>query len=171
MCHHHGTGIGGMPMGVPPPPQPPQQSMMSGSGVGAIGGLGSIGGDLRNPLHSSSSLLGSHISLGGLSVGGGGGGGGGGLYGCDTIISGGPSHCRSLSGLSSLSIGPPIPAPPVPPPPLFNPCGSTSFNSIHTMQQGPSGASRWGPRTSCPIHSPFRVRAPNGSICSGHQVI
>lgn len=30
--------------------------------------------------------------------------------------------------------------------------------------------SRWGPRTSCPIHSPFRGRVPNGSICSGHQV-
>lgn len=30
--------------------------------------------------------------------------------------------------------------------------------------------SRWGPRTSCPIHSPFRGRVPNGSVCSGHQV-
>ncbi|XP_050317714.1 peripheral plasma membrane protein CASK isoform X4 [Bactrocera neohumeralis] len=161
MCHHVS---GGMPMGVPPPPQPPHAMMSGGGGVGGIG----VGSDMRNPLHSSSSLLGSHLSLGGMSIGGGGGGGGGGvgLYGCDTIISG-PSHCRSLSGLSSLSIGPP--APPVPPPPLFNPCSSNSFNSIQSMQ-GPS-SSRWGPRTSCPIHSPFRVRAPNGSICSGHQAL
>ncbi|XP_054725996.1 peripheral plasma membrane protein CASK isoform X1 [Anastrepha obliqua] len=150
MCHH-GSGGAGMPMGVPPPPQPPQ-SMMSGGG-----GVGGIGDGRTTLMHSSSSLLGSHISLGGLSVG----------VGCDTIIPG-PSHCRSLSGLSSLSIGPP--APPVPPPPLFNPCSSNSFNSIQSMQ-GPPGSSRWGPRTSCPIHSPFRVRAPNGSICSGHQAL
>ncbi|XP_053945968.1 peripheral plasma membrane protein CASK isoform X4 [Anastrepha ludens] len=148
MCHH-GSGGAGMPMGVPPPPQPPQ-SMMSGGG-----GVGGIGDGRTTLMHSSSSLLGSHISLGGMSIG------------CDTIIPG-PSHCRSLSGLSSLSIGPP--APPVPPPPLFNPCSSNSFNSIQSMQ-GPPGSSRWGPRTSCPIHSPFRVRAPNGSICSGHQAL
>lgn len=34
----------------------------------------------------------------------------------------------------------------------------------------PKTVSRWGPRTSCPIHSPFRGRVPNGSVCSGHQV-
>lgn len=64
-------------------------------------------------------------------------------------------HCRSLSGLSSISIPPP--------PALFNPCSSAL-----SLQQ--AAATRWGPRTSCPVHSPFRVRVPNGSICSGHQV-
>lgn len=50
---------------------------------------------------------------------------------------------------------------PLVPPSMCNPYGSNSFNSFPT---------RWGPRTSCPIHSPFRGRIPNGSICSGHQV-
>lgn len=50
---------------------------------------------------------------------------------------------------------------PLVPPALCNPYGSNSFNSFPT---------RWGPRTSCPIHSPYRGRIPNGSICSGHQV-
>lgn len=53
--------------------------------------------------------------------------------------------------------------PPIPP--LCNPCSSNSFNSVALPV-----LSRWGPRTSCPVHSPFRVRVPNGSICSGHQV-
>ncbi|XP_041631181.1 peripheral plasma membrane protein CASK isoform X5 [Drosophila kikkawai] len=65
-------------------------------------------------------------------------------------------HCRSLSGLSSISIPPP--------PALFNPCSSAL-----SLQQ--AAATRWGPRTSCPVHSPFRVRVPNGSICSGHQAL
>lgn len=55
--------------------------------------------------------------------------------------------------------------PPPLPPPLCNPCSSNSFNSVPLP-----GPSRWGPRSSCPVHSPFRVRAPNGSVCSGHQV-
>lgn len=50
-------------------------------------------------------------------------------------------------------------------PPLCNPCSSNNFNSTPLP-----ALSRWGPRTSCPVHSPFRVRVPNGSICSGHQV-
>lgn len=58
---------------------------------------------------------------------------------------------------------------PPPPPTLCNPCSSTSLNSIAPIQPT-TPSSRWGPRTSCPIHSPFRVRVPNGSICSGHQV-
>ncbi|XP_039231856.1 peripheral plasma membrane protein CASK isoform X7 [Drosophila yakuba] len=66
-------------------------------------------------------------------------------------------HCRSLSGLSSISIPPPPPA-------LFNPCSSAL-----SLQQ--AAVTRWGPRTSCPVHSPFRVRVPNGSICSGHQAL
>lgn len=57
--------------------------------------------------------------------------------------------------------GPPLPSIP----PLCNPCSSNSFNSVPLP-----AISRWGPRTSCPVHSPFRVRVPNGSICSGHQV-
>ncbi|KAH8346595.1 hypothetical protein KR084_005917 [Drosophila pseudotakahashii] len=65
-------------------------------------------------------------------------------------------HCRSMSGLSSISIPPP--------PALFNPCSSAL-----SLQQ--AAATRWGPRTSCPVHSPFRVRVPNGSICSGHQAL
>jgi hypothetical protein len=56
-----------------------------------------------------------------------------------------------------------------PPPPLCNPCSSqpqiNNFNSVPLP-----GSSRWGPRTSCPVHSPFRARIPNGTICSGHQV-
>jgi calcium/calmodulin-dependent serine protein kinase len=56
---------------------------------------------------------------------------------------------------------------PLPPPPMCNPCSGQqpSFNSVPLP-----GSSRWGPRTSCPVHSPFRARIPNGSICSGHQV-
>uniref|UniRef100_A0A1B0BGW8 Uncharacterized protein n=1 Tax=Glossina palpalis gambiensis TaxID=67801 RepID=A0A1B0BGW8_9MUSC len=99
-------------------------------------------------------LLGSHISLGGLTG-----------TTSDAATTGG--HCRSMSGLSSLSLGPgAIAAAPLPPPPIFNPCSSNSLNSMSI--QGPS-TSRWGPRTSCPVHSPFRIRIPNGSICSGHQ--
>ena len=56
--------------------------------------------------------------------------------------------------------GPPLP------PPICNPFISNNFNSVPLP-----GPSRWGPRSSCPVHSPFRVRAPNGSVCSGHQVI
>ena len=52
------------------------------------------------------------------------------------------------------------------PPPLCNPCNSNNFN-CNTPVPLP-GPSRWGPRTSCPVHSPFRI--PNGNICSGHQV-
>lgn len=101
-------------------------------------------------------LLGSHISLGGLTG-----------TTSDAATTGG--HCRSMSGVSSLSLGPgAIAAAPLPPPPIFNPCSSNSLNSMSI--QGPS-TSRWGPRTSCPVHSPFRIRIPNGSICSGHQVI
>lgn len=49
------------------------------------------------------------------------------------------------------------------------------YNSVNLPGPSTSGAAggaagRWGPRTSCPVHSPFRVRAPNGSVCSGHQV-
>ena len=53
------------------------------------------------------------------------------------------------------------------PPSLCNPCSSqpNNFNSVPLP-----GTSRWGPRTSCPVHSPFRARIPNGTICSGHQV-
>lgn len=55
---------------------------------------------------------------------------------------------------------------PHPPPTLCNPCSNTqNFNSVPFP-----GPSRWGPRTSCPVHSPFRVRVPNGNVCSGHQV-
>ncbi|XP_067618459.1 peripheral plasma membrane protein CASK isoform X8 [Eurosta solidaginis] len=179
MCHH-GIPIAG---GVPPPPQ--QQTLMSGGdGVGGrysvIGGGGGGLSDRRNTLHSSSSLLGSHISLGGMSIGDGSGRmGGNNLFGCDTLpyISSstrGPSHCRSLSGLRSLSLGLSSALPPPPPHTLFNPCSSNSFNSMQAAGAsggGGGGASRWGPRTSCPIHSPFRVRAPNGSICSGHQAL
>ncbi|KAL9893563.1 peripheral plasma membrane protein CASK isoform X7 [Glossina fuscipes] len=101
-------------------------------------------------------LLGSHISLGGLTG-----------TTSDAATTGG--HCRSMSGLSSLSLGPgAIAAAPLPPPPIFNPCSSNSLNSMSI--QGPS-TSRWGPRTSCPVHSPFRIRIPNGSICSGHQAL
>lgn len=90
-------------------------------------------------------------------------------------------HIGSMIGIGGGGIGPPPPSmgthcggsgisgmigPPPPPPPLCNPCSSNSFNSVPI----PGPSSRWGPRTSCPIHSPFRVRVPNGSICSGHQV-
>lgn len=119
-------------------PPPLTQSMMSG-GVG----------------HGhNGNLLGSHISLSGIAVTG---------RSLDDILpssTSGGGHCRSMSGLNTLSLG--LSAAAVPPPPIFNPCSS---NSISNM------SSRWGPRTSCPVHSPFRIRAPNGSICSGHQVI
>lgn len=91
-----------------------------------------------------------------------GGVGGGGHLGSHIGIGGGGiGHC----GVGGA--GPPPPPSVPPPPPLCNPCSSNSFNSV--PMPGPS-SSRWGPRTSCPVHSPFRVRVPNGSICSGHQV-
>uniref|UniRef100_A0AAG5CRW1 Uncharacterized protein n=1 Tax=Anopheles atroparvus TaxID=41427 RepID=A0AAG5CRW1_ANOAO len=74
------------------------------------------------------------------------------------------------SGMGTLVHGPSqlsLHGPPLPPPPLCNPCSNTnSFNSVPLP-----GPSRWGPRTSCPVHSPFRIRVPNGSICSGHQAL
>lgn len=154
----------------------------SGASVTPSGG---IGGMCQHHGLTSQSLMsggcGSHMSLlggGSGSVVGGGSSGSSGMSGsgvgssgqgipisgqCSAaadvaMLSGG--HCRSMSGLSSLSMS----APPCPPPPaLFNPCSSAL-----SLQQAAS--SRWGPRTSCPVHSPFRVRVPNGSICSGHQV-
>ncbi|XP_055847961.1 actin nucleation-promoting factor WAS-like [Episyrphus balteatus] len=88
-------------------------------------------------------------------------GGGGGHLGSQIGIGGGGiGHC-GVGGAGQQSSVPP------PPPPLCNPCSSNSFNSV--PMPGPS-SSRWGPRTSCPVHSPFRVRVPNGSICPGHQV-
>lgn len=53
--------------------------------------------------------------------------------------------------------------------------GGLGYNSVplpgpSSLGGGGSASGRWGPRTSCPVHSPFRVRAPNGSVCSGHQV-
>ncbi|GAB0088684.1 forkhead box protein L2-like [Sergentomyia squamirostris] len=79
--------------------------------------------------------------IGGIGVGGG----------------GGPTTHGGLSAFHG---------PPPPPPPLCNPCStnSNSFNSVPIP-----GPSRWGPRSTCPVHSPFRVRMPNGSVCSGHQ--
>ncbi|XP_049277675.1 peripheral plasma membrane protein CASK isoform X6 [Anopheles funestus] len=75
----------------------------------------------------------------------------------------GPGMGTLVHGPSQLSLH----GPPLPPPPLCNPCSNTnSFNSVPLP-----GPSRWGPRTSCPVHSPFRIRVPNGSICSGHQAL
>ncbi|XP_037812778.1 peripheral plasma membrane protein CASK isoform X10 [Lucilia sericata] len=131
------------PHGNAVPPPLPQSMMSGGAGHGHNG-----------------NILGSHISLSGIAIAG---------RSLDDILppsTSGGGHCRSMSGLNTLSLG--LPAAPVPPPPIFNPCSS---NSISTMSiQGPS-SSRWGPRTSCPVHSPFRIRAPNGSICSGHQAL
>lgn len=131
------------PHGNAVPPPLPQSMMSGGAGHGHNG-----------------NLLGSHISLSGIAISG---------RSLDDILppsTSGGGHCRSMSGLNNLSLG--LPAAPVPPPPIFNPCSSNSISSMSI--QGPS-SSRWGPRTSCPVHSPFRIRAPNGSICSGHQVI
>lgn len=104
---------------------------------------------------TSGGHLGSHIGIGGAGVG---------------PMSSMQAHCSGVSVGLTNSIGgmggPPPPPPPLPPPPLCNPC-SNSFNTVPIP--GPS-SSRWGPRTSCPVHSPFRVRVPNGSVCSGHQV-
>ncbi|XP_035777659.1 peripheral plasma membrane protein CASK-like isoform X13 [Anopheles albimanus] len=76
---------------------------------------------------------------------------------------GGPAMGTLVHGPSQLSLH----GPPLPPPPLCNPCSNTNnFNSVPLP-----GPSRWGPRTSCPVHSPFRIRVPNGSICSGHQAL
>jgi calcium/calmodulin-dependent serine protein kinase len=76
-----------------------------------------------------------------------------------------PPHMPMLGhGPSMTSLHGPLPPPPL----LCNPCSSqpNNFNSVPIP-----GSSRWGPRTSCPVHSPFRARIPNGTICSGHQVI
>ncbi|XP_058981447.1 peripheral plasma membrane protein CASK isoform X9 [Musca domestica] len=132
------------------------QSMMSSGG-----GSGSHA-HTHSHAHNNGSLLGSHISLSGIAMGG---------RSMDDVMPPPPSvlgggHCRSMTGLNNLSLG--LPAAPVPPPPTFNPCSSNSISSMSI--QGPS-SSRWGPRTSCPVHSPFRVRVPNGSICSGHQAL
>lgn len=100
------------------------------------------------------------VGLGGVGVGVGGGGGGGvgGLPPLGGPLVHGPSQL-SLHGPLSMQPGGPLGG-------LCNPCSNTnSFNSVPLP-----GPSRWGPRTSCPVHSPFRIRVPNGSICSGHQV-
>ena len=81
----------------------------------------------------------------------------------------GNSMPMTMSHLPMLGHGPSMTSlhGPLPPPPLCNPCSSqpNNFNSVPLP-----GPSRWGPRTSCPVHSPFRARIPNGTICSGHQV-
>ncbi|KAM8707190.1 hypothetical protein ACLKA7_011310 [Drosophila subpalustris] len=158
----------------------------AGSVTQATGGI--VGMCQHHGLTSQSLMsggCGSHMSLLGGGAGAGGGGGSSGSSGMSgsgvgssgqgipitqcsaaaaadaAMLSGIGGHCRSMSGLSSLSMS----APPCPPPPaLFNPCSSAL-----SLQQAAS--SRWGPRTSCPVHSPFRVRVPNGSICSGHQAL
>lgn len=72
-------------------------------------------------------------------------------------------HGPSLVSLHGMQQPPLLPQMP---PTLCNPCSNTNnFNSVPLP-----GPSRWGPRTSCPVHSPFRVRVPNGNACSGHQV-
>lgn len=72
-------------------------------------------------------------------------------------------HGPSLVSLHGMQQPPLLPQMP---PTLCNPCSnSNNFNSVPLP-----GPSRWGPRTSCPVHSPFRVRVPNGNSCSGHQV-
>lgn len=105
---------------------------------------------------------------GGAGIGGGGGGGGGGLS-CSSMGLGGGSTIMMGSGMGgSGPIHPLQHGPPLPPPGICgNPFSSNNFNSVPL----PGPSSRWGPRSSCPVHSPFRVRAPNGgSVCSGHQV-
>lgn len=85
----------------------------------------------------------------------------------------GPGGSSAMSSMSMnphmLAHGPSMTSlhGPLPPPPMCNPCSGQqpSFNSVPLP-----GSSRWGPRTSCPVHSPFRARIPNGTICSGHQV-
>ncbi|ALC46155.1 CASK [Drosophila busckii] len=166
-----------------------------GGGAGASSGqwsaagvTSSIGMCQHHGLNSQALMsggCGSHMSLGGGGGGGGGSSGSSGMSGSGVGSSGQgipiapqcsaaaaaaaadhallSGHCRSMSGLSSISMS--MSAPPCPPPPaLFNPCSSAL-----SLQQAVS--SRWGPRTSCPVHSPFRVRVPNGSICSGHQAL
>lgn len=96
---------------------------------------------------------------------GGGGGVGGGCGGSGMMMGGGMGGSGPIHPLQQQH-GPP---PPLPPPGICsNPFSSNNFNSVPL----PGPSSRWGPRSSCPVHSPFRVRAPNGgSVCSGHQVI
>ncbi|SPP82954.1 Hypothetical predicted protein, partial [Drosophila guanche] len=147
----------------------------SGGGGGVTASTGGCGiGMCQHHGLTSQSLMsgGSHISLLGSSgssgmSGSGVGSSGQGIPQCSAAAADAAmmasGHCRSMSGLSSISMS----APPCPPPPaLFNPCSSAM-----SLQQAAAAAasSRWGPRTSCPVHSPFRVRVPNGSICSGHQ--
>lgn len=143
----------------------------SGGGGGGVGVGGVTIGMCQHHGLTSQSLMsgGSHMSLLGSSGSSGMSGSGVGSSGQGVPVPQCPAaaaaaeaalggHCRSLSGLSSISIPPP--------PALFNPCSS----AISLQQAAAAAASRWGPRTSCPVHSPFRVRVPNGSICSGHQV-
>lgn len=131
-----------------PGPGPPQ-----GPGPGpGLGGM--IGGGLGPGGHG--------MVPGGLGgVGGLGGSGVGVGVGIGSLGGGGIGLPPLVHGPSQLSLHGPMP-----PPGLCNPCSNTnSFNSVPLP-----GPSRWGPRTSCPVHSPFRIRVPNGSICSGHQV-
>lgn len=99
--------------------------------------------------------------LAGMIGGGPGPGGHGGVGGAGSGVGVGMGFPPLVHGPSQLSLHGPMP-----PQGLCNPCSNTnSFNSVPLP-----GPSRWGPRTSCPVHSPFRIRVPNGSICSGHQV-
>lgn len=97
---------------------------------------------------------------------------------CGSMCHHGPGSCpqHSMGGgmpphMSMLAHGPSMTSlhGPLPPPPLCNPCSQQQPNNFNSVPL--PGPSRWGPRTSCPVHSPFRARIPNGTICSGHQVI
>lgn len=77
-----------------------------------------------------------------------------------------PGHIGGIAGGGGLLTHGPSMLSLHAPPTLCNPCSNTNnFNSVPLP-----GPSRWGPRTSCPVHSPFRVRVPNGNVCAGHQV-
>lgn len=159
---------------------PPTYAMMTAGNPSTIGegmrggGAGAYGGNCHYG-YNAAGLGGSRSSLATLTCTDTGDNvppASGGLYG----FAGG--HCRSMSGLSMLSLGMASSAPP-PSSHLaaFNPCGIGSVPPPLSFSAVPAANhSRWGPRTSCPIHSPFRVRGPstnvNGhsSICTGHQV-
>lgn len=171
MCHH----------GVPPPnhvlttgcplshhampgPGPGGGLPQGGSGPGPpqqCGGIG-VGGGLPPPLPGVGPQPVPPVPPPPLQQQGGGG---------HSMQQGCPGVGLMHSGMGTLAHGPSLVSlHQLPPPTLCNPCSSNTNNFNSVPLPGPSSVSRWGPRSSCPVHSPYRIRVPNGNVCSGHQV-
>lgn len=150
---------------------------------GAAAAAGMCHHAMPPPNHMPTGCMLSHHAVPGPGPPGPGPGGGGGsalppppqmVTGCPGLAAATGPHHGSIHGLpGALGHGPSmLSLHQIPPPPtLCNPCSNTNnFNSVPLPGPSSSASVRWGPRSSCPVHSPYRIRMPNGNVCSGHQV-